>query len=340
MEVLKDSWKTTLGVKDVSCLSPSSVLEKAGLNWDVEKRPLFVGEPVNVWDEEGVTPTTRPTNQKVEKYVATYRSDNQDILGIVSPQYEVFQNSELAELAWAIESEGAGQLETAGMFRNGRDVFMMMKNSTFRLPGEDEVDTYHFFYNSHDGSRTVTVMPTTIRVWCTNTQNAVLRQSNKGMKFHHSSKLRDNIADALEILKLSDSRTEEFRVRCEALAKTRIEENSSKVHSFFKNVYHAAVEPLPVKSFGECDEDEKSRIMKSDDVISEWYVNLGHERNRMKGDDLSLWNLFNAMTEWVDHDRGTNRGRHMKAINRFRSNILGTNAKIKSKMFAETAALV
>jgi hypothetical protein len=48
------------------------------------------------------------------------------------------------------------------------------------LPGEDKLDTYLLFSNSHDGSLPIDIRLTTVRVVCNNTLSIALRKEGSG----------------------------------------------------------------------------------------------------------------------------------------------------------------
>ena len=60
--------------------------------------------------------------------------------------------------------------ETAGALKGGRHIWMLARlPKTLRAAGDDEIKPYVLLANSHNGTRALRMIPTTIRVVCANT---------------------------------------------------------------------------------------------------------------------------------------------------------------------------
>ena len=99
----------------------------AGLDYTVEKRRLFIFDNENhaADKEEG-----EEKNAEIEilNYLATMRTDTEQVLGVVGKDYEVVQNIEAFSFFDAIvEGEGI-QYETAGALGKGERIFITAKN--------------------------------------------------------------------------------------------------------------------------------------------------------------------------------------------------------------------
>ena len=308
----------------------ANLLEGSGLDWTVEQRPLYLGEKVNAWDENGVTPTTMPTKELVKTHTANYRSDTKEVLAVTGAKYEIFQNEELAALVEAVEDDGQAEVESALSLRGGRDVFFLMKNSSFELPGNDMVHTYHIFGNNHAGERSIYILPTSLRVFCSNMLHMVYRNST-GFKIRHTSSMKDRVADAISQIKQSQKSAEKFRVTCQQLAEKRL--NMRQIKDYWGDVYTKQYGPTPVWH-KDLDAGEKSQITRKEEIMSEFGNALSNESKRTS-DSLNAWTALNSVTEWVDHGR-TVRGEKKGDQLRVHSNMLGSAAKMKS-MALETA---
>lgn len=311
----------------------ANLLEASGLDWTVEQRPLYLGEPVNKWTEDGVTPTTMPTDELVKTHTANYRSDTNEVLAVTGCNYEIFQNEELAALVEAVEDDGQAEVESALSLRGGRDVFFLMKNSSFELPGNDKVHTYHIFGNNHAGERSIYILPTSLRVWCSNMLHMVYRNST-GFKIRHTSSMKDRVADAISQIKHSQESAEKFRVTCQQLAEKRL--SMRQVTDYWDNVYTKQYGPTPdiKEGWHTLDAGEKSQITRKEEIMTEFSNALSNERKRTE-DNLNAWTALNSVTEWIDHGR-TVRGEKKGDQLRVHSNMLGSAAKMKS-MALETA---
>ena len=98
-------------------------IKHAGLDYTVEKRPLFTLDTLN---HSGLTDLIIP-ELKVPNFFATVRSDTDQFLGIVGNEYEIVQNKDAFSFFDAIVGGGDGILyETAGALGNGERIAVEM----------------------------------------------------------------------------------------------------------------------------------------------------------------------------------------------------------------------
>lgn len=73
-------------------------------------------------------------------------------------------------------------------------------------------------------------------------------------------------------------------------------------------------------------------------LVELWENGAGNDNPEVKG---SLWAAYNAVTEWVDHERGT-RGNDdlVRSNNRAKSLMFGSGATIKEKAFHTAVELL
>ena len=134
-------------------VSDREAINLAGLNWSVDKMPLYRK------DAEGVA-----------SHVAIVRSDTQRTLGVVTKHFQPVQNQELFDWLRGLDGFADVQIETAGALGNGETVWVLgrCKGLAFSLGG-DEHTGYMLLANGHAGNRALQVMPTMVRVVCANT---------------------------------------------------------------------------------------------------------------------------------------------------------------------------
>lgn len=126
----------------------------------------------------------------------TYRTDKNVPLGIVSQTYGIVQNKDAfgfidmlcsGELA---DRDHAPVITNAGVLGFGERVFITAK---FPKPiildneGDDRVEMYIVFTNSHDGSGAVTGLVTPIRVWCNNTLALAMHENSGKVTYRHTA---------------------------------------------------------------------------------------------------------------------------------------------------------
>lgn len=176
----------------------------AGLDYEVEKRPLFTLDTANHnGDTDLVIPEIRVPN-----YYATVRTDNEKVFGVVGRDYEIVQNADAFAFFDSIVGGGEGIMyETAGALGDGERVFI-----TAKLPGyirvgngDDVTEKYIFLTTAHDGSGSITAAFTPIRIVCQNTLNGALRNMTNVVRIRHTTGAKERFADAQRIMGLANT---------------------------------------------------------------------------------------------------------------------------------------
>jgi phage/plasmid-like protein (TIGR03299 family) len=183
----------------------AGAIKYAGLNYTVEKRPLFTLDNTN-FDllnafVDGIEPQLLVPN-----YFATIRTDTEEILGVVGKDYQIVQNTDAFSFFDSIVGNDTGiRYETAGALGKGERIFITAKLPDYIRVGRDDlIEQYVFLTTSHDGYGSITAAFTPIRIVCQNTLNAVerLKQAHQLMGisgslakemealFNHWSKVR------------------------------------------------------------------------------------------------------------------------------------------------------
>ena len=225
------------GSIDVSdCSSAREVIQKAGLDWDVAKAPLFAKMPINLEDEDiqnkqlDYINSHRKDNSIVGSSVfgsvsgtfGTYRTDYNIPLGVVRNKYTTVQNIDAFEFFDKAIGKDKAIYQTAGFFGNGERIFVSAKlPKNIRVNG-DIVDTYLVFTNSHDGSGGVKILFTPIRVVCQNTLNAAIKHSTNIVSFRHTESVKTKIDAAAEILGITEVMTDELQKTYDYLATIKV----------------------------------------------------------------------------------------------------------------------
>lgn len=146
---------------------------------------------------------------EIEGWVANERSDNGELLGLTRSSYVPVSNSEMYDVAEALESEASGDVrfETGGSLQGGRKVWLMLRlKEPLETPGDPRGATipYYTLQNAHDGSGSFRGQATMIRVVCANTSHlADLDAKSRGTEFvfHHTKNVRERIDEAKQALR-------------------------------------------------------------------------------------------------------------------------------------------
>ena len=164
-------------------LTSIDAIKAAKLEWLVEQVPVYS-------DKNWATP--------IPGYVANVRNDTNEVLGIVSQRYQVAQNKDV--FAFADDLIGNCKVpctyETAGSLFNGRQVFMLVNMPEGRII-EDNYKPYLCLSNAHDGSASLQIFLTAIRVVCNNTLTAALRTAKRKISIRHLSLMDQRKKEAI-----------------------------------------------------------------------------------------------------------------------------------------------
>jgi phage/plasmid-like protein (TIGR03299 family) len=161
-------------------------IKAARLEWRVEQTPVY---SANNW----AVP--------IPGYLANVRSDTREVLGIVGEKYQVAQNRDV--FAFADELIGTNKAkctyETAGSLFNGRRVFMLVNMPKGRIVG-DEYCSYLCLSNAHDGTSSLQIFLTGIRVVCNNTLQAALHTAKRKISIRYLSGMEIRKEEALKAM--------------------------------------------------------------------------------------------------------------------------------------------
>lgn len=194
--------------KVVDSMTSKEAIELSGLDFEVKKVPMyFADESIFLTKEESVnyknvrritennaevSHMINPLN-KVANSFATVRTDDYTQLGVVGQRYEVIQNVEAFDFFDRIVGEGHAMYETAGALGNGETIFVTAKIPSKMIVAKDEIDKYLLFTNSHDGSSSVNILFTPIRVVCNNTLTAALRGAKNKYIVRHTISAQEKL---------------------------------------------------------------------------------------------------------------------------------------------------
>lgn len=271
-----------LGRKFQEAPSIEEAIVAAGLDWKVGLRKLQTVE----------------TLENVEA-LATYRSSDNSILGVVGPSYRPLQNQEAFNFFKPFIDSKAASIETAGSLRNGKRVFVLCKinKDPLKVVGDDIVDKYILLSNSHDGTMAVRVGFTPIRVVCNNTLTAAVNSSSsKLLRVRHTKNTAEALEKVQEIMNLANSDFEATAEQYKFLASKQV--NPEDLEKYVKLVF---AEKQVSESTAISEVTAGSRVLEKITPIFE--NGIGMNIPGVKG---TYWAAYNAVTEYVQHHRGNN----------------------------------
>jgi len=204
----------------------AEAIKYAGLDYEVEKRPLFTYDNVN---NEGATDLLIPEIE-VPNFYATIRTDTEQVLGVVGRDYEIVQNVNAFEFFDSIVGGKDGILyETAGALGNGERIFITAKLPDYIRVGRDDlIEQFLFLTTSHDGYGSITAAFTPVRIVCANTLNAAMRNHSNSIKIRHTASAKDRLKEAHKLLGLTNLLANELEEVFNHWSRVRITDNEVK----------------------------------------------------------------------------------------------------------------
>jgi phage/plasmid-like protein (TIGR03299 family) len=156
-----------LGTRLERVATSAEMIVAAGLDWEVEKAPLYVDAPGGP--------------REVPGHVGIRRLDTLEVLGVLTKQFRPIQNAEAFQILDDIAGTSGAMYHTAGSIKGGKQVWALIK-----LPGnlvvgpDDVVNQYLALMNAHDGTMALSIRFTPIRIVCNNTLNLAFNVDAEG----------------------------------------------------------------------------------------------------------------------------------------------------------------
>ena len=244
-----------------------------------------------------------------------------DTIGIVGGRYNIFQN----EQAFLFADEllhGAGQWDALGAIKGGATVFGAMK-LTDGLPGiRDEIGRYIILHTSHDGSSNLSVSIVPIRMRCTNALGLTIKDAKQTFKVRHSASMSGRVAEAREVLELSDIYFDAFSASMAKLIDETV--TLTEAVRIVEAVY-------PLKS------DAPNAVTRWEDRVQNIIgIYNGETCENIHG---TKWGVFNAITEELDwYRRPQNTEAGVENMDAAYMGLSGTHSADKDRAFAIVSA--
>lgn len=192
-----------------------TAIKLAKLDFEVEKRQIYLNNPTILKGSD--TPSNIFT--PIHDQFATVRTDTDTVLGVVKKNYQVLQNREAFDFLDSVIAGGA-RFETAGTFKkNEAASFITCSTEPIKIL-DDDIHPYLLFVNSFDGSSSVRVMFTPIRIFCSNCLVRAMKGAMNKVSIRHSPSMKDRLDASKEILLSNTNYLEALKAESEKLAVT------------------------------------------------------------------------------------------------------------------------
>lgn len=309
MYVDKPAWHG-LGQVVQGAQTAFDAMRLAGTDYIVAKAPVAAFLP----DGEAV---------QIGGWKATFRTDTNAILGVVSDDYEVVQNvTPMEMLQEIVRTKEAGIVAHAALGRGERlfAVLDLKRLSDIKLPGDPSTwDSFLVAQWWHDGKGALSIGPSLVRVECQNMANAQLAYAERQgrlARIVHRGNTSDAVAEAQRILGYAERSVGDFMELMKQLDDIPVLKAS-----YVKDFTHALIPIHP----------EMERPLPRERA-REAIEHLYWESPKMVGVRHSAYRLFQAVTEYADHYRPLRVGDEaLVPARRFTTTVDGPAAELKGE---------
>ena len=298
-------------------MTSEEAIVKAGLDWNVSLRDVYVPH-YDGWQRQ----------IKANAYRATVRDDNNEILGMMSPRYKVFQNRTTFGFCDAL-LEGA-RFEAAGSFNGGRTLFLLMRlPDTLRVNG-DEMYKYLLASTSHDGTRALTVAMIAVRLSCLNMMASALSRASRKLKVRHTMSLNESIGRARSILGLSEDYFAELEEQSKRLLHTPVDEQTAV--RLTRDLFGVPYDAMALAIY----EDKwTGRMFGPGRTLTLFKSGAGNSGE-------TAWDWYNGVTEYLTHEarvRGAGNNTSQQEERRLVKNIFTDGASLRQRAWDMATAI-
>lgn len=255
-------------------MTSKEAIELANMDYTVDKRQAYMEMNGNYIP--------------VPKKNVTYRTDTNDVFGIVGDRYHIVQNTDAFKFFDAIVGENEAIYETAGCLKKGEVVFITAKLPSYIRVKDDVVDNYLLLSSSHDGTRGIQVMFTPVRVVCNNTLSAAYGNHKYRVNITHTKSAHRQLEEAHEIMGITNMLSSELTDIYNTMSVTRIDDNT--------------LEKFIVESL-DLDFDESGELStRGTNIVSSIreYYEEGPGQEDFVG---TVWGAYNAVTGYFQNVR-------------------------------------
>lgn len=257
-----------LGIIVKEAPTSADAIRLAGLDWTVVQEPIYTN-----------------FNKVVEGYRANVRSSDRKVLGVVSDRYKVVQNVDAFSFTDELLGRGV-RYETAGSLQEGKKVWLLARLPREYIIAGERISPYLVFSNTHDGSGSVKVAITPVRVVCNNTLNLALNTAKRSFSMIHTGNIQDKIQEAKDTLFMAEEYMDCLGVEFEQLRRQKI--TDAQVKEYIEQLLPMEKEPTPIQS--------KNIIRLREDMMRRYY-----DAPDLQKVGNNAYRFVNAVSDFATH---------------------------------------
>lgn len=300
-------------------MTSQQAIELANLDYEVGKTKIMA----EIENESGGT-----FYQPFENKFATYRKDNNKVLGLVGGRYEIVQNKDAFAFFDAIIDNGEAIFETAGALGDGERIFVTAKLPEDMLVGGEPCNKYIILTNSHDGTSSIIAGLTTVRIVCNNTLQAALKGLSNKVLIEHRTGAKERLSEAYKVMNIASKYMVEVEEVFNGMAKAKCDDE--KLRKYIQEV----MKPEYKVVLSEEEQDKMSTRFKNQ-VDSIYAFALSHPTQITNATRGTVWGAYNAISGYYNYI-----AKFKSSEDKFSSQMFGNGHNKIQKGFAKALELI
>ena len=279
-----------------------TVFEATGLDWVVEQKEVAVLEKDNNYSF-------------LRNYVANYRSDNNQFLGMVHPKdYKVVQNCDAFDF---IDELPNFTFEKVGMFNGGKKVFVVGKsNEQIAIDGSDDlVNFYLTFLHGHDGKSSIRFILCPVRMFCMNQLNLMLQTANFKYNIAHTGDIQFKLAQIQKAIADSRNYVTGLTQTIDTMVNTKAT----------KSIEQLTLELIPVE------DTDTTLITSRKEEARQTIITLYNDKPDLQNYKGTQFGIVSAVSDYISHAQ-PKRISHSTIDNTFIKNIEGSELLERTRL--------
>lgn len=259
-----------LGTIVMEAPTSEEALKLAGLDWNVVQEPIFTD-----------------SNEKISGYKANVRNSDRKVLGVVSDRYRVVQNVDAFSFTDELLGKGV-RYETAGSLQDGKKIWLLAKLPKEYILGGERISPYLVFSNTHDGSGSVKVAVTPVRVVCNNTLNLALDTAKRSFSMIHTGNIQDKIQEAKDTLFMAEAYMDYLGAEFEQLRRKKV--TDKQLREYIELLLPMDDEPTSVQ--------RRNVIRMREDMMKRYY-----DAPDLQKVGKNAYRFINAVSDFATHTK-------------------------------------
>lgn len=289
----KPAWHGLGNVLADDVLTAARAIEAADLDWEVVKQPLYVTGTV-----DGGASAQEYYPLETHTAIGRVKDGEYTPFGVVGRGYTIVQNKQAFQFMDDLVGSSEAKYHTAMSLRGGRRVCLLARvpHADIRIGGLGDDELIHLYLllsNGHDGSGSLRVDLTPVRVVCENTQTLAIQGALRSWTTRHTTNVLRRMHEARRTLELTFRYTAQLQATGERMAAAKLD--AAGFERFLRNLVPLRM-PGADEQVGDRAAKNREETQQAIRAIYQLSPNLGNVRG-------TTWGALQAVAEYADHGR-------------------------------------